>query len=87
MLALRPNCECCDVDLPPSSPVARICTYECTFCANCADDVFKGVCPNCEGNFVPRPIRPQQMLIKDPASADRYLRSGVDCEGRRPVAV
>lgn len=52
MLALRPNCECCDKDLPPDSIEARICTYECTFCADCVDGVLKGVCPNCRGNLV-----------------------------------
>ena len=58
MLDLRPNCELCDLDLPPASDLARICTYECTFCAPCAEDVLKGVCPNCGGNLVPRPVRP-----------------------------
>ena len=58
MLELRPNCELCDRDLPAASGLARICSYECTFCAPCADDVLLGVCPNCGGNLVPRPIRP-----------------------------
>jgi hypothetical protein len=74
MLLLKPNCECCDRDLPPGSPDARICTYECTFCAECAGGVFADVCPNCGGNFVPRPIRPAAMLVKHPASRERYLR-------------
>jgi len=60
MLELRPNCELCDGDLPPDSPDARICTYECTFCADCVETVLHGVCPNCGGNFEPRPIRPKQ---------------------------
>jgi Uncharacterized protein conserved in bacteria len=58
MLELRPNCECCDKDLPPDAEDARICTYECTFCAVCVETVLHDVCPNCGGNFVPRPIRP-----------------------------
>ena len=58
MLELRPNCECCDRDLPADSTEARICTYECTFCADCVDTVLNNVCPNCGGGFVPRPIRP-----------------------------
>lgn len=58
MLELRPNCECCDKDLPPDAEDARICTYECTFCAACVETVLHDVCPNCGGNFVPRPIRP-----------------------------
>ncbi|HEX2892184.1 DUF1272 domain-containing protein [Vineibacter terrae] len=57
-LDLRPNCECCDRDLPPASPLARICSYECTFCADCVDNTLHNVCPNCGGGFVPRPIRP-----------------------------
>lgn len=58
VLELRPNCELCDVDLPPESSDARICSYECTFCARCVDDVLHDVCPNCGGGFEPRPIRP-----------------------------
>jgi hypothetical protein len=57
-LTLRPNCEFCDVDLPPSSPLARICSYECTFCADCVEKHLQNVCPNCGGNFAARPIRP-----------------------------
>lgn len=60
MLALRPNCELCDADLPPDAPNARICSYECTFCAECVDNTLHNVCPNCGGGFVPRPIRPQR---------------------------
>jgi hypothetical protein len=74
MLQLRPNCECCDKDLPPEAADARICTFECTFCAACADGVLKGVCPNCGGNFVPRPIRPKALLAKYPASTERVYK-------------
>ena len=75
MLELRPSCECCDVDLPADSPIARICSYECTFCATCVDRVLRNVCPNCGGGFVARPIRPAQnwkgnnYLGHDPPSA------------------
>ena len=62
MLKLRPNCECCDKDLPPESTDARICTYECTFCSDCVENVLSNVCPNCGGGFVPRPIRPKTEL-------------------------
>jgi hypothetical protein len=58
-LALRPNCEYCDTDLPPDSLQARICTYECTFCADCVERHLRNVCPNCGGGFVARPIRPR----------------------------
>ena len=58
MLELRPNCECCDKDLPPNSTEACICTYECTFCVDCVENVLHNACPNCGGGFVPRPIRP-----------------------------
>jgi len=59
-LELRPNCECCDRDLPPHSTIARICTFECTFCAQCVDTVLLNVCPNCGGGFAPRPVRPRR---------------------------
>jgi hypothetical protein len=60
MLELRPNCEYCDVDLPPEATDARICTFECTFCATCVEEKLRNVCPNCGGGFAPRPIRPAQ---------------------------
>jgi hypothetical protein len=81
MLQLRPNCECCDKDLPPDAPDAMICTFECTFCADCATEVLGGLCPNCGGNFSPRPIRPSALLTKYPASAERVLKA----EGCRPA--
>jgi hypothetical protein len=58
MLELRPTCEHCNVALPPDSLDARICTFECTFCATCVEKILGNVCPNCGGGFVPRPIRP-----------------------------
>jgi uncharacterized protein len=80
MLQLRPNCECCDKDLPSDATDAMICTFECTFCAACAGDVLRGVCPNCGGNLVPRPIRPTALLAKYPASVER-VRKPEGCAG------
>src|SRR5271166_4607 len=74
MLELRPNCECCDRDLPPESPDARICSYECTFCRDCAEDVLGGRCPNCGGELVRRPIRPTDRLLRHPASTRRVVK-------------
>lgn len=74
MLELRPNCETCDCDLPPESGRARICSFECTYCADCADGVLNGHCPNCGGNLEPRPIRPAAALSKYPASTKRVVR-------------
>lgn len=76
MLQLRPNCECCDADLPPQSTLARICTFECTFCASCADGRLAGTCPNCGGELLPRPRRPADKLAKYPASTERVLKPG-----------
>ena len=58
MLELRPTCEHCNTLLPPASMAARICSFECTFCAECVEQVLANVCPNCGGGFVPRPVRP-----------------------------
>ena len=80
MLELRPSCECCDRDLPPDSPDARICTYECTFCAECVEERLGGVCPNCGGGFQRRPVRPPAMLAKDPASTVRVF-APEGCQG------
>ena len=76
-LELRPNCEFCDKDLPPAAADARICTYECTFCADCVENELHDVCPNCGGGFAPRPIRPATewrpglSLAQRPASTTR----------------
>ena len=71
MLELRPTCEHCDRPLPPHSTEAMICTFECTYCRDCALNVLANVCPNCGGNFVARPIRPKAMLKKYPASTEK----------------
>jgi hypothetical protein len=68
VLELRPNCECCDVDLPPDAPDARICTFECTWCADCVSGCLDDVCPNCGGELVRRPARPERALAEHPAS-------------------
>lgn len=82
-LELRPNCEHCDKDLPPQSSEARICSYECTYCADCVEKVLHNVCPTCGGNFVPRPIRPMKSwrpeeslgLVNHPGSEKRVKTS------------
>jgi len=84
-LQLRPNCEYCDKDLPPNATEARICSYECTFCADCVETKLHNVCPNCGGGFVPRPIRPSSewrpgaCVLKQQASDTRvHLKYGLD---------
>jgi len=79
MLELRPNCECCDRDLPPDTDIARICTFECTFCSDCAENTFGGRCPNCGGDFTRRPVRPAASLEKYPASTGRVLKPHAEC--------
>jgi len=74
MLQMRPNCECCDRDLLPHGGEARICSFECTFCARCAEDVLRGQCPNCGGDLVVRPRRSGAALQRHPASAERVLK-------------
>jgi hypothetical protein len=80
MLELRPTCENCNVPLPPDSTVARICSFECTFCAACVESVLSNVCPNCGGGFAPRPIRPatswkgENCLATHPPSATAHHR-------------
>ena len=79
MLQMRPNCECCDTDLPPASERAMICTFECTFCARCAGARFAGMCPNCGGELVRRPIRPAASLARYPAQAQRVTKAHAAC--------
>lgn len=82
MLQLRPNCECCNRDLPPESSEALICSFECTFCRGCAEGVLDRRCPNCGGELVARPRRPADRLAKYPASTQRVYKP----EGCRRLA-
>lgn len=97
MLELRPNCELCDKDLPPGAADARICTYECTFCAACVEEVLHGICPNCGGGFQMRPIRPKRAwregtgLGNDPPGGKRrhspYTREEIEAFAETLLAV
>jgi hypothetical protein len=83
MLQLRPNCECCGRSLAPTSADARICSFECTFCAECAETTLRGRGPNCGGELLARPRRPVEKLAQYPASTERVVRS----DGCTPPAV
>ena len=74
MLILKPNCECCNTDLPPDSEDARICSFECTFCLSCAESILDHTCPNCGGELVARPRRPAEKLLIHPASTERVFK-------------
>jgi hypothetical protein len=79
MLDLRPNCECCDTNLPGDSPDALICSFECTFCRTCAETRLQGRCPNCSGQLVTRPTRVGQALANNPASTQRVNKAHAAC--------
>ncbi len=81
-LQLRPTCEHCNQPLPPDSTEAMICTFECTFCRTCVENVLGNVCPNCGGGFCARPIRPRSNWKED-----NYLgaRPAVTVVTHRPV--
>ena len=68
-------CENCGKSLPPESTEAMICTFECTFCADCAENILHNVCPNCGGGFERRPVRPKEKLAKYPAKAEPYIKA------------
>ena len=74
MLELRPSCENCDKPLPPESTEAMICTFECTFCTTCVEELLHNVCPNCGGGFVNRPVRPKEYLEKYPPTTKKTLK-------------
>ena len=74
MLKLKPNCEHCGKDLAPAAEDARICSFECTFCADCVATVLFNVCPNCGGGLMPRPVRPKAKLAVSPASVERVFK-------------
>ena len=80
MLQLRPNCECCDKDLPPDAADAVICSFECTFCTECMRErLAGGLCPNCGGELIRRPVRPADRLAKFPASDKRVIKAHAGC--------
>ncbi len=74
MLAMRPDCERCGTDLPAQHGGAFICSFECTFCADCADTRLRGLCPNCGGELLRRPVRPAGKLAAYPPSSERVHR-------------
>jgi hypothetical protein len=74
MLEIKPVCENCGKPLPYNSAEAMICTFECTFCKNCVEEVLFNVCPNCGGGFETRPVRPSDILKKYPAGAKEFLK-------------
>lgn len=74
MLELRPICENCAKDLPNSSTEAMICTFECTFCKDCVDNLLHNVCPNCGGGFEKRPSRPKAALKKYPPKKEPLFK-------------
>ena len=79
-LEMRPNCECCNRDLPPDALDAVVCSFECTFCTACAAERLPGGrCPNCGGELVRRPVRPAHKLATDPPSARRVLKAHAGC--------
>jgi uncharacterized protein len=75
MLSLRPTCECCNRALPFDSTEARICTFECTFCAACASTKLSNICPNCQGELLQRPRRPAALISKHPASTQVVFKA------------
>ena len=79
MLELRPTCENCDKPLPPDSQEAMICTYECTFCISCVEEILENVCPNCGGGFEKRPVRPKGQLTKNPPTL-KHVYKPVDMQ-------
>jgi hypothetical protein len=79
MMEIRPNCECCDRDLANGCADARICTFECTFCAECVEARLGGRCPNCGGDFVSRPTRPEALLARYPVSTVRVIKEHAAC--------
>jgi hypothetical protein len=70
MLEMRPDCERCGTDLLAEAPGAFICSFECTFCAECAEHL-DDVCPNCGGELMDRPTRTKKLQEKFPPSSER----------------
>ena len=73
MLEMRPDCEKCGADLPAELPGAFICSFECTFCAECADDLDE-TCPNCGGELMDRPSRAKKLHDAHPPSKVRHFK-------------
>jgi len=74
MLTIKPVCENCGKALPNESTAAMICSFECTFCKDCVENILENVCPNCGGGFEKRPIRPKAKLLKYPTQTEKYIK-------------
>jgi len=74
MLEIRQCCENCGKSLQNDSNEAMICTFECTFCAQCVENIIENVCPNCGGGFEKRPTRPNSLLPKYPAKIESVFK-------------
>ena len=79
MLLMKPNCECCDRDLAADGEAAVICSFECTFCAECAEERLGGRCPNCGGGFTRRPARARALWARFPPQAERFVKTHPPC--------
>ena len=86
MLEMRQFCECCGKNLPPDSTETLICSFECTFCADCVENVLHGVCPNCGGDLTKRPSRGAKFLVKNPASTQRIVKESGCLQNHSAVA-
>lgn len=91
MLELRPSCEHCGCALPPESTKAMICSFECTFCRDCVNNILANVCPNCGGGFTPRPNRPRADLknghhLTQYPAGQRFVHKPVDIEAHQIFA-
>ncbi|GMN02099.1 DUF1272 domain-containing protein [Erythrobacter sp. MTPC3] len=73
MLDMRPDCERCGADLPAEQPGAFICSFECTYCAPCAEKLDDR-CPNCGGELMDRPTRSADLHAKYPPSSERKFK-------------
>ena len=73
MLEMRPDCQRCGADLPAEAPGAFICSFECSFCAECTD-ALDDRCPNCGGELMDRPTRSKALHDKYPPSSERTFK-------------
>jgi hypothetical protein len=73
MLEMRPDCERCGADLRADEPGAFICSFECTFCAECSE-ALDDICSNCGGELMDRPTRAGKSLQRHPASSERRFK-------------
>jgi len=75
VLELRPNCECCDRDLPPDATDDRICTMNAPSAPPAPRMCSMVLAQLRRYSYAATDPPPPEMLVRHPASTKRVVKS------------